>query len=208
MLKHSTTPDSHMEPQLLGALALYSFATSATPGPNNLMLASSGLNFGFRRTLSSLIGIELGFIALILLVGAGLGTVILAVPPLQWALKLFGAAYLVWLAWQLWRAGEIGESAHARPIGFWRGALFQAVNPKAWMMVIGAIGAFTSPGSGFWLGVVMIAAVFAVIGFPCLSAWALFGSSIRRFLKSRRAFVTFNRVMAGLTALTAGLIFI
>ncbi len=197
-----------MEPQLLGALALYSLATSATPGPNNLMLASSGLNFGFRRTVTSLLGIELGFVALTLLVGAGLGAVIIAVPALQWALKVFGAAYLLWLAWQLWRAGELGESAHARPIGFWRGALFQAVNPKGWMMVIGAIGAFTSPGSQFWLGVVVIAGVFALVGLPCMSAWALFGASIRRFLKSRRAFVTFNRVMAGLTALTAGLIFV
>ena len=197
-----------MEPQLLGALALYSFATSATPGPNNLMLASSGLNFGFRRTVTSLLGIEFGFIALILLVGAGLGSVIIAVPALQWALKLFGAAYLLWLAFQLWRAGELGESAHARPIGFWRGALLQAVNPKGWMMVIGAIGAFTAPGPQMWLGVAVIAGVFALVGFPCMSAWALFGAGIRRVLKSPGAFVRFNRVMAGLTALTAGLIFV
>ena len=197
-----------MEPQLLGALALYSFATSATPGPNNLMLASSGLNFGFRRTVTSLLGIEFGFIALILLVGAGLGSVIIAVPALQWALKLFGAAYLLWLAFQLWRAGELGESAHARPIGFWRGALLQAVNPKGWMMVIGAIGAFTAPGPQMWLGVAVIAGVFALVGFPCMSAWAFFGAGIRRVLKSPGAFVRFNRVMAGLTALTAGLIFV
>ena len=197
-----------MEPQLLGALALYSFATSATPGPNNLMLASSGLNFGFRRTVTSLLGIEFGFIALILLVGAGLGSVIIAVPALQWALKLFGAAYLLWLAFQLWRAGELGEGAHARPIGFWRGALLQAVNPKGWMMVIGAIGAFTAPGPQMWLGVAVIAGVFALVGFPCMSAWALFGAGIRRVLKSPGAFVRFNRVMAGLTALTAGLIFV
>jgi len=195
-----------MELEMLGALALYSFATSATPGPNNLMLASSGLTFGFRRTVSSLLGIEFGFIAMILLVAAGLGSVLIAVPALHWVLKVFGAGYLLWLAYQLWRAGEMREREHARPIGFWRGALFQAVNPKAWMIVVGALGAFASPGPQFWAGVLLVAGAFVLIGLPCLGAWALFGASIRRFLKTPGALVAFNRVMAGLTALTAALI--
>jgi len=138
-----------MESTALTALLLYAFAMSATPGPNNLMLATSGLNFGFRRTLGLMFGIEFGFFVLMLVVAAGLGTLLSAFPAVHLALKLFGGGYLVWMAWQLLRAAEMPEGSVAQPLGFWRGAVFQTINPKAWMMIVGALGAFAEPGDGF-----------------------------------------------------------
>jgi threonine/homoserine/homoserine lactone efflux protein len=195
-----------VEMTALGALALFTFTMSVTPGPNNLLLAASGLNFGFRRSLGSLAGIEFGFLSLIVLMAAGLGPLFTAEPRLQTALKVFGVAYLLWLAWLLWRAAELSEAEARRPIGFVRGALLQAVNPKAWLMGAGAVGTFAPPGPQFWPGVAAIVVAFAAIGIPCLIGWTLFGAGIRAVLSSRRALVVFNRIMAALTALTAILV--
>ena len=122
----------------LAPLALYAFVTSITPGPNNLMLASSGLTFGFRRTVPHIVGILGGCFVLIAVTGLGLGAVFQAEPRLQLALKIAGAGYLLYLAWKFWRAGELKDKGEGRPLTLANAAIFQFVNPKALVMAITA----------------------------------------------------------------------
>ncbi len=193
---------------LLLPLALFAVVTSITPGPNNILLTASGANFGFRRSVPHMLGISAGFLSLILVTGVGLGAVILASDWLHQALKAIGALYLVWLAWQLARAGSIESRAELRPMRFHEAALFQYVNPKAWMMAVGAVAAFTTPRGDYGIEVALIALVFTLINLPCVSLWALFGVGIGRFLNDARARTLFNFTMAGLTLLSAVLLYL
>lgn len=193
---------------LLLPLALFAVVTSITPGPNNILLTASGATFGFRRTVPHMLGINAGFLSLILVTGVGLGAVILASDWLHQGLKAIGALYLVWLAWQLARAGGIETRSERRPMRFVEAALFQYVNPKAWMMAVGAIAAFTTPGGHYGLELAMIATIFALINLPCVSLWVLFGVGIGRFLNDARARRIFNFTMAGLTLLSAVLLYL
>ena len=193
---------------LLLPLMLFAIVTSITPGPNNILLTASGANFGFRRTIPHMLGIGAGFLSLIFATGLGLGAVVLASPLLHQALKLVGAAYLVWLAWQLARAGAVESTTRIRPMRFHEAALFQYVNPKAWMMAVGAIAAFTTPGGDYALELTLIAVIFAVINLPCVSLWALFGVAIGKCLSNDAARRVFNFAMAGLTVVSAALLFV
>ena len=131
---------------LLGPLALFALVSSITPGPNNVMLATSGLNFGFRRTIPHLLGVSIGFTLMVFLVGVGLGSVFQQVPALYTVLKYAGAAYLLYLAWKIANAGEMKDGvSRARPMTFLQAAAFQWVNPKAWVMAVGIIATYTPP---------------------------------------------------------------
>ncbi len=191
---------------VLAPLALYAFITTITPGPNNLMLASSGLTFGFKRTLPHIAGILGGCCVLIVVTGLGLGAVFQAEPRLQLALKVVGAGYLLYLAWTLLRAGELKDREGGQPLSILKAAAFQFVNPKALVMAITAVAAFAAPGEGYIWRLLIVCLVFATIGAPCNMTWAAFGSGMRRILREPRAILWFNRVMAALTALTAMLI--
>lgn len=188
------------------SLALYAFVTTITPGPNNLMLATSGLTFGFRRTVPHMAGILSGVAALIVLCGLGLGKVFQAEPQLQVALKIVGSGYLLYLAARLWRAGSLQESGDARPLGFWAAVMFQFVNPKALVMAVTVVSAFVVPGEGYGFRVALAGALFTLVALPCIASWAIFGAGVRSILRSPRAVMIFNHVMAVLTALTAILI--
>ena len=192
-----------MDTTLLAPLALYSFVCTATPGPNNLMLASSGLVFGFRRTLPHIAGINAGCNAMLALSGLGLGTAFEAWPALRWGVRIFGAVYLGWLAVKLWRSDGVEKREGAHPLTFWQAAAFQFVNPKAWAITMPAIASFTVPGHPLaWQLAVNIAA-FTLVGVPSIMTWAAMGAGARELLESRKAMTTFVRVMAVLTALTA-----
>lgn len=195
-----------MTASLVSSLALYAFITSITPGPNNLMLASSGLTFGFQRTVPHMLGISFGCAALIAACGLGLGALFAAAPWLQSALTVAGAGYLLFLAWKLWRAGEMKEIEGADPVGFWGAAAFQFVNPKALIMAITAVSAFTPPGADYARNLAIVGLVFSAVNLPCIAIWALFGAGMRTLLREQSALVWFNRAMAMLTALTAILI--
>ncbi|MBI1187291.1 MAG: LysE family translocator [Alphaproteobacteria bacterium] len=195
-----------MTASLISSLALYAFITSITPGPNNLMLASSGLTFGFQRTLPHMLGISFGCVTLIVASGLGLGALFHAAPWLQTALKIAGAAYLLYLAWKLWRAGEMKEIEGADPIGFWGAAAFQFVNPKALVMAVTAVSAFAPQGPDYARNLALVGCVFTAVNLPCIASWALFGAGMRTLLRDRTALIWFNRAMAILTALTALLI--
>lgn len=182
---------------LLLAFALFAFVTSVTPGPNNMMLLASGVNFGFSRTIPHMVGISVGFFLLVLGVGFGLGSAFKAWPLLYTILRYVGAAYLLYLAWKIATSGPASESDQARgePLGFFGAALFQWVNPKAWIMAIGAISTYT-PMQGYFTNVIVISAVFALINLPSVGIWAGFGSLLRNVLQHPLRLRLFNGVMA------------
>ena len=191
-----------MAPDILLALATFAFVTSITPGPNNLMLLASGLNFGVRRTVPHMLGIGVGFTVMVLAVGLGLSGVFRVVPALYEVLKWVGAAYMLWLAWQIAHAGPVGPEpgARGRPMSFLAAAAFQWVNPKAWVMAVTAIPTYA--GAGGVTAVVIVAGVFGLVNLPSVSLWALCGAGLRRVLAEPRRVVLFNRAMAALLVLS------
>lgn len=182
---------------LLLAFTLFAFVTSITPGPNNMMLLASGVNFGFSRTLPHMLGISIGFFVLVLAVGFGLGSVFKAWPLLYTILRYVGAAYLLYLAWKIATSGPASDNvdSQGKPLSFMSAALFQWVNPKAWIMAIGAISTYT-PMQGYFYNVVVISAVFALINLPSVGIWAGFGSLLRNVLRDPLGLRIFNGVMA------------
>jgi len=183
-------------PGLLAALTLFAFVSSITPGPNNTMLLASGANFGVRRTVPHMMGVWIGFSVLIVSCGLGLGALFAAYPPLHAALKVFGGAYLLWLAWKVATAGGLGGgAAGARPMTFLEAAAFQWINPKAWTMGLGAVATYVPQGR-FAAGLAAVALVFAVVNLPCIAFWAALGTAARRLLDRPRALKAFNWTMA------------
>ena len=182
---------------LLLALAVFCLVTLFTPGPNNLMLMMSGLNFGVRRGVPHLLGVVLGFSLMVLIVGLGLGAIFEAWPLLYVLLKYAGAAYLLYLAWQIAvskPAAPDTDSARS-PISFLQAAVFQWVNPKAWVMAVGAISTFAAVAP-FPFNVIVIAALFGIFGLASSGTWLGFGAALQRLLREPRAVRVFNIVMA------------
>lgn len=195
------------------SLILFSFVTTITPGPNNLMVTASGAAFGLRRTVPHIVGIAVGFSVMALAVAAGLGALFEQWPLLHRVLQAVGAAYLLFLAWKIYRAGRIqikagDDETAARPLTFLQAALFQWVNPKAWTMAITALAAFTLPPPYHLWSAGAVVAVFFLMCFPCTAFWTLLGQSLVRWLKSDRARLWFNSSLAALTVASVVLIFI
>ena len=183
-------------------LMTYVATMSVTPGPNNLMLAASGVNFGFRRTVPHMLGISIGHGMQVAIVGGLLAWVMVWLDNVRLELVLAGCSYLMWLAWRQARAGQPGGSAKAQPLGFIGAALFQWVNPKAWMMVLNAAILFLPRGGG-WSAAFSLALMCALINLPCIALWAMAGDRLRARLSEPRALRLFNYIMALLLALTA-----
>lgn len=190
-------------PEVLWALAVYAFVMTITPGPNNLLLLSSGLAFGLSRTGRHMAGILCGVLLQICLVGAGLGVLFTRFPETQIALKLAGTLYMLWLARRLWGAGEVRAVGAARPIGFGEALVFQFVNPKAWVMATTVVAAFVPVGEGYAGRVVTTGLVFTVVALPCIGAWAASGAWLRSMVHDAVARQRLNRSMAVLAAMTA-----
>ena len=189
--------------ETLAALTVYAFVTSITPGPNNLMLLTSGVNFGFRRSIPHMFGIGIGFVVLLLAVGFGLGAVLTAFPSMHTALKIAGGAYLLYLAWKIAMARSMDSKGeqNARPLTFLDAAAFQWVNPKAWVMAITAMAVYTVPDKPF-LSVLLVAGAFGIVNLPSVSVWAGFGTALRGFLADPVRLKWFNIVMGLLLAAT------
>jgi threonine/homoserine/homoserine lactone efflux protein len=185
--------------RLLFAFVTFAFVMFFTPGPNNIMLMSSGLTYGFRRTLPHMAGVTLGFAFMIASVGVGLGTVFIAYPVLETLLKYAGAAYLVYLAIVIAMSGPpTAEKATRRgPMTFWGAAMFQWVNGKGWVVVIGTITAYAAIAHFPW-NIVIQTTISLAVGTASTVAWALFGSVLRPVRSSARSVRIFNIVMAAL----------
>jgi threonine/homoserine/homoserine lactone efflux protein len=187
-----------MRQDVLYALILFCFVASVTPGPNNIMLMTSGVNFGFRRTLPHLVGVVLGFAAMVALIGLGLDAIFARFPQLMPVMRWAGAAYLLWLAWRIANSGPMREgAAQGRPLGFFGAAAFQWINPKGWVMAIGALTAY-SVTDDYTISVLVVALTYLAIGFPSSGAWVVFGSAMRTALHDPRVARPFNLTMAGL----------
>lgn len=183
--------------RLLFAFVAFVFVMFFTPGPNNIMLMSSGLTYGFRRTLPHMAGVTLGFAFMIAAVGVGLGAVFIAYPVLETVLKYAGAAYLVYLAIVIAMSGppSPGKTERRGPMTFWGAAMFQWVNGKGWIIVIGTITAYAAIAHFPW-NIAIQTAISLAVGTASTTAWALFGSALRPVRGSARSVRVFNIVMA------------
>ena len=182
---------------ILLALAAFAFVSSITPGPNNLMLMASGANFGFRRSIPHMLGIGIGFVVMLLLVGAGLIQVFDAYPVTHTILKTFSVAYLMCLAWKIANAAPVDASSDkGNPMTFIQAAAFQWVNPKGWTMALTAITAYTPDRS--LEAIVIVGLVFGLINLPAVSSWTVLGQQMARVLQSPARLRAFNWLMAGL----------
>lgn len=179
------------------ALLTFCLVTSITPGPNNIMLMASGINFGVKRTLPHAAGIMFGWPLMVLLVGLGLGRLFEAVPLLLTILKLVSAAYMLWLAWKIANAAPSSDNSAGKgePLTFLQAALFQWVNGKAWIMAVSAIAAYALVDA--YVGSVLaIVAGFFLTGLVSSSSWILFGAGLRKILSDPRYFRIINIVLA------------
>jgi threonine/homoserine/homoserine lactone efflux protein len=187
-----------MNPALFAGFLVFAFVSSVTPGPNNLMMMASGVNYGVRRTLPHMAGVCLGFGAMTLAIGLGLAGIFGALPWLYVVLRWGAAAYILYLAYKMATARGVGNAVTgARPMTFLQAVAFQWVNPKAWVMALGAVTTYAEPGR-LTADVALIAATFVVINIPCGLAWTVSGVAIKRFLKQGRTLRVFNIVMAAL----------
>ena len=184
--------------ELIAPVLSFAVSTTITPGPNNVMVTASGANFGYRRTLRHILGISLGFPVMVIAVGLGLGGLFHALPEFHIVLKFLGCVYILWMAWKIATAGGMGERSArpGKPFTFLQAAGFQWVNPKAWVMAVGAITAYTSAGGFYYLEIALIALIFLIVCIPSISIWTLFGVTIGKMLTARKWLKIFNAVMA------------
>jgi len=178
------------------AFATYSFDMSITPGPDNVMLTASGATFGFRRTVPHILGVVAGFSAVLLAVCAGLDALFTRWPQIQDVLRWVGAAYLVYLGWRIFHSGEATAAESRKPLTAIEAAGFQFLNPKAWVMTLTAAAMFLPKELGLLAACAYMVGIMAVVNLPCITVWALFGSSMRGFLEKPAGRTTFNVTMA------------
>ncbi|SPB12710.1 LysE family protein [Caballeronia novacaledonica] len=186
----------------LPAAALFALVTTITPGPNNTMLLASGVNFGLKRTVPHVLGISAGMAILMIAVGLGLSQAFERLPWLYTVLEAASVAYLLYLAWKIGTSSSVQmRDGQARPMRFHEAIAFQWINPKAWMMVLTAATTIHLHAS-LSLNAALMALVLVVIGLPCITMWAAFGMSLRRFLANPRWLRIFNITMAALLVLS------
>jgi threonine/homoserine/homoserine lactone efflux protein len=186
--------DPAISPTLLAALFVFAAVGSITPGPNNIMLMVSGVNFGIRRTVPQMAGIAAGLNLITAGTGLGLGFVFSHFPVVRIAMMLAGVAYTLWLAWRIASAGGLGGTTMAQPLSFWASLTFQAINPKLWAMAISAVVLYVRPGHTL-TDTILVTGTFAVINVPAMLVWAGFGVGLRKALQEPGRVRIFNIVM-------------
>ena len=185
-------------------LIIFCFSTSITPGPNNLMIMLSGINFGLKRSVPHYLGILFGFSAMIILVGIGLGEVFEQFPQLHPIIKYLGAIYMLYLAWQIISSDPHLKEAKGskKPLGFLKPALLQWLNPKAWIMTVGVIAAYTIQDASMMHQIFVISMIYFLIGIPCVGLWLVSGVALSKFLRNPDHMRRFNWAMGALLALS------
>lgn len=203
-IQYALCEEIKMEWQFIISVSMFAVVMTGTPGPNNVMLTASGANFGYRRSLPHAIGIGVGLMSMIIVMASGLGVIFQQYPLIQEAMKWLGSAYLIYLGWKISQATPAIEhdgNVKSQPMTFLQAALFQYVNPKAWMMMVTAIGSFSLQGNDYWMSVFFIALIFWITQIQTSSIWVGFGTLIGRWLSSSIAWRRFNYCMGSLTAL-------
>jgi len=188
---------------LFSALATYYFIMFVTPGPNNAMLTASGMKFGFMKTLPHLIGIPSGHIFQISLVCFGLGNLFLKFPELQFYMKILCFFYLIYLSWTILGSFSLVKKETGRPLRLYEAAAFQFINPKAWTIAITVVSGFFPVEENFFIATAFVTLTAAVICFPSICLWALFGNSLRLFIKNTKTKKNIEYILAVLLVVTA-----
>jgi threonine/homoserine/homoserine lactone efflux protein len=189
------------------ALILTSFPFLAsmgfTPGPNNILVASSGVNFGFRATLPHILGVTVGYPVMLLIVGIGLAKIFIAMPQIHVVLKYVCIVYLLYLAWRIATASAVGEARQiARPLTFMQAAAFQWVNGKGWVVALSAVTTYTVVNSTLSLQILALSAIAVIITLGSVCTWTLFGALLRQYLHTEHRRRVFNYSMAALLAVS------
>lgn len=178
-------------------ILLFAASTTITPGPNNIMIMASGLNYGVKKSTPHFLGICFGFPTMVILVGLGFSVVFEKYPLLHEIIKVVGVIYLLYLAWLIAVASPTSlDSQKTKPLSFTQAAFFQWVNPKAWVMATGAVSAYTSVSADIFIQISYIALAFFIVAFPCVGMWLYFGASLKKYLKSAKHQKMFNITMA------------
>jgi threonine/homoserine/homoserine lactone efflux protein len=188
-----------LSPAMLAALFSFQLVTSITPGPNNIMLATSGVNFGLRRTFPQMAGINSGLLLIIIGTGLGLGTVFSHYPLVRQLLEALGIGYTLWLSWKIATAGSLGGGELAHPMRYGAAFAFQWVNPKLWLMAIANVALYVRPGHTL-ADTAVVTVLLASINVPVMFLWAGFGVGLREMLQNRARIRVFNIVMGLLLA--------
>ena len=213
--------------ETLLAITLFVVSTTITPGPNNIMIMTSGLNYGISRSLPHLLGICFGFPLMVLAIGLGLGTLFEQYPGIHEVIKYLGIAYMLFLAWKIATSHtDVNKTRAAKPLSFIQAALFQWVNPKAWVMSVTAMSVYTNPANytftvlligwfifstlaeasytsvaaDAYLQALIIALTFLLLSFPCVGLWLFFGLSLKNILASETQQKYFNFGMGAVLA--------
>jgi threonine/homoserine/homoserine lactone efflux protein len=173
-----------------------------TPGPNNILVASSGVNFGFRATIPHIFGVTVGYPLMLLLVGLGLAQVFTQVPQLHAVLKYLCIVYLLYLAWRIAVApiADVQMRRTSKPLTFLQAAAFQWVNGKGWVVALSAVTTYTVVNGTLMIQVVALAGLALLVTLASVSSWTLFGTLLRQYLHTDRRRRLFNYTMAGLLA--------
>ena len=183
----------------IASLFIFAAIAAFTPGPNNIMIMSSGLNYGVKASLPHLLGICLGFPSMMLAVGLGLGYFFERYPMLHSSVQIIGVLYLIYLAWLIAVSSPYtSNKQQPQPLTFIQAALFQWVNPKAWVMGTSALAAYTVVGAQMASQVVIVVSVFMLMAFPSAGVWLLFGKGLQALLSQPSRIRRFNYVMSAL----------
>ena len=185
-----------MDSSTLISFATFAIVSAFTPGPNNVMLAASGANFGFCRTLPHILGILAGFCSLVVAAGLGLATLFKMVPWLYDVLKVISVLFLLYLAWKIGSGGRSITKDKDKPLSFAQAASFQLVNPKAITVIISSVTAYTSTAENVGAEVTVLLVVFTTVTICATCTWAVFGSAIAQLLTSQTRLRQFNITMA------------
>lgn len=187
----------------LQSLVLFVLVAAFTPGPNNIMIMASGLNFGTRRSFPHLLGICFGVPTLIIALGLGLAQLFETLPLVHEVIRVIGLAYLLYLAWRIATAPAPGEvDGRGRPFTFVEAALFQWVNPKAWIMGSGAIAAFTNQAQDMAPQIILMGLVFLLLTAPAVACWMMLGRFLQKLIRKASYRRFFNISMAFLLLLS------
>tara|TARA_A100001011_G_C14054937_1_gene733566 strand:+ start:252 stop:851 length:600 start_codon:yes stop_codon:yes gene_type:complete len=187
---------------LFSALAAFYFTMFITPGPNNAMLTASGLKFGFVKTLPHAIGIPLGHIIQIGLTCFGLANLFLIYPQVQFYMKILCFFYLIYLGWKMIGSFSMIKRETGRPLKFYEASLFQFINPKAWSIAVTVASGFFPSEENIFIGVAFVTITAAVICFPSICVWALFGSGLKKYVNNFKIKKTIEYLLAILLFLT------
>lgn len=206
-LETSPNPGAFMDSWII-AFAFFALSMSASPGPNNVMVTASGANFGFRRTLPHMFGVAFGFPVMLLGVGIGVGALLTAHPEIQTVLRVIGSVYLLYLAWRIARSGDLEVGAKKpRPLTFLEAAAFQWLNPKAWLIAVGALGTYAPSGQPLTPNLLIMGLIFILACLPSVGVWTLIGAGVGQLLSTPRAMRLFNITMAALLVASLALVF-